>query len=371
MPLHPKQKIYLLETFVKDDQPGQASLYTYVYAVAAILLLFIAMYNVIFCRFPSHTISVEAKRSEKQRVIEDLREKLANKELEGRRVYFVTLPMESVHSHRLIGATRHMNPDIRIKINEFVADNITNARIIKRLLRKHVQQHYSSDPVKPHITDRSYYPLERDITNCVHSFISAGKYSHLDQLNLEKMVTDWIASDTSKPVEERTKVYYRKSSTESEGGVLSSVDVAIGTITDLACVSNEGFTGDIDTDSDDDEEEESDHHISNSTSGTTFLFVYQEPWQQKLLLRYGNMLTLMDATYKTTKYALPLFLICVRSNCGYMPVAHFIVEQETAFHISEALKIVSCWNSGWLPPYFMIDYSDAELNAIVTVFPKA
>ena len=51
-----------------------------------------------------------------------LREKLANKELEGRWVYFVTLPMESVHSHRLIGATRHMNPDIRIKIYEFVAD---------------------------------------------------------------------------------------------------------------------------------------------------------------------------------------------------------------------------------------------------------
>ena len=66
MPLHPKEKIYLLETFVKDDQPGQASLYTYVYAVQAILLLFIAMYNVIFYRLPSHTISVEAKRSKKQ-----------------------------------------------------------------------------------------------------------------------------------------------------------------------------------------------------------------------------------------------------------------------------------------------------------------
>lgn len=71
---------------------------------------------------------MEAKRSEKQRVLEDLREKLTSKELEGRRVYFVTLPMESVHSHRLIGATRHMNPDIRIKINEFVADNITDAK---------------------------------------------------------------------------------------------------------------------------------------------------------------------------------------------------------------------------------------------------
>ena len=54
-----------------------------------------------------------------------------NKELEGRLIYFVSLPVESVHSHRLIGATRHMNPDIQIKIHEFVADNITNAKIIK------------------------------------------------------------------------------------------------------------------------------------------------------------------------------------------------------------------------------------------------
>ena len=55
------------------------------------------MCNVIFHRFPSHTISVDAKRSEKQKVIQDLREKLMNKELEGRLIYFVSLPEESVH----------------------------------------------------------------------------------------------------------------------------------------------------------------------------------------------------------------------------------------------------------------------------------
>lgn len=49
----------------------------------------------------------------------------------------------------------------------------------------------------------------------------------------------------------------------------------------------------------------------------------------------GKYATLMDATYKTTKYALPIFLVCVRSNCGYIPVAHFTVEQESAFHIVE------------------------------------
>jgi len=261
--------------------------------------------------------------------------------VQGLTVYFVTLPLETLHNHKLIGTTRQMNPEIRNKIHEFVNDNITNTRLIKRLLRKHVQRNYSPDLIKPHITDRSYYPLERDISNCVHDLISAGKYSHLDQLNLEKVVSEWIDGDASKPVEERTKVYYRKSSTDSKCDILSSVD-ATGEVmvSELVNVPNEGFNVDSDTDRSEDEENESDHNPM-FTQGSTFVFVYQEPWQQRLLLKYGNMLSLMDATHKTTKYALPLFLVCIRSNCGYIPVAYFIVEQESAFHIAEALKIIS------------------------------
>lgn len=30
---------------------------------------------------------------------------------------------------------------------------------------------------------------------------------------------------------------------------------------------------------------------------------------------------LIDATYKTTKYALPLFLLAVRTNVSYVPIA--------------------------------------------------
>ena len=33
----------------------------------------------------------------------------------------------------------------------------------------------------------------------------------------------------------------------------------------------------------------------------TFLYVHQEEWQKELLSTYGNTITLMDATYKTTK----------------------------------------------------------------------
>ncbi len=45
----------------------------------------------------------------------------------------------------------------------------------------------------------------------------------------------------------------------------------------------------------------------------TILWVHQEPWKQELLLKYlyGNTITLMDVTYKTTRYDLPLFFASV------------------------------------------------------------
>ena len=39
----------------------------------------------------------------------------------------------------------------------------------------------------------------------------------------------------------------------------------------------------------------------------TLLYVNQEPWQQQMLKQYGNAISLMDATYKTTKYELVYF----------------------------------------------------------------
>lgn len=52
----------------------------------------------------------------------------------------------------------------------------------------------------------------------------------------------------------------------------------------------------------------------------TLMYVHQEKWQRELLKKYGNEICLIDATYKTTKYALPLFFVCVKTNCGYAVV---------------------------------------------------
>ncbi len=111
------------------------------------------------------------------------------------------------------------------------------------------------------------------------------------------------------------------------------------------------------------------HACTDVQSRQTFLFVYQADWQRRLLLRYGNDLVLLDATYKTTQYALPLFFLCVKTNVGYCVVGTFIVQNEDTFAVSEALQILRDTNQDWKPAAFMIDASEVEMNAIATVFP--
>ena len=44
------------------------------------------------------------------------------------------------------------------------------------------------------------------------------------------------------------------------------------------------------------------------------LYVHQIAWQKQLLSLYGNDICLFDATYKTTRYALPVFFLAVKTN---------------------------------------------------------
>ena len=87
--------------------------------------------------------------------------------------------------------------------------------------------------------------------------------------------------------------------------------------------------------------------------------------------RYGSELALMDATCKTTRYAIPLFFVCVHTNVGYKVVAKLMCQSEDQASISEALAILKGWNPVWDPTYFMVDYSNAEIAALEEQFPKS
>ena len=62
-------------------------------------------------------------------------------------------------------------------------------------------------------------------------------------------------------------------------------------------------------------------NLSNS-----LLFVYQSKWQMDLIKRYGNEMVLVDAAYKTTRYALLLFFMVVKTNVDYQIEASFVIE---------------------------------------------
>lgn len=100
-----------------------------------------------------------------------------------------------------------------------------------------------------------------------------------------------------------------------------------------------------------------------------FLFVYQNSWQKHMLQRYGEEMVFLDATYRTTKYALPLFFLCVHTNSGYYVVGAFVTQREDSQSISEALSILKDQNPSWNTKSFMIDACEMEMMAINVVFP--
>ena len=85
--------------------------------------------------------------------------------------------------------------------------------------------------------------------------------------------------------------------------------------------------------------------------------------------RYGQLVCVIDATYNTNMYGLPLFMVCCPTNCGYFVVGSFLTTEETADAIAEGIKKLAEWNTNWRPAFFVSDFCEAQINAIETVFP--
>ena len=116
------------------------------------------------------------------------------------------------------------------------------------------------------------------------------------------------------------------------------------------------------------EEEEEDDVKPVCGEKRKILFIHQTEWQRQLIARYGNDMVLLDATYRTTQYALPLFFIAVKTNFDYQIVGSFVTEDETKESIIEALSILKEWNPKWRPSHFMTDFCEEEIQAAESVF---
>lgn len=79
-------------------------------------------------------------------------------------------------------------------------------------------------------------------------------------------------------------------------------------------------------------------------------------------------MVVMDSTFKTVKYDIPLYFICVLSNMTYNVVASFLIGNDNNQEICKALEVLKCWNPSWKPESFMCDLDQREINACEKVF---
>jgi len=265
----------------------------------------------------------------------------------------VSLPTEEVHhghpTGEQAGFTQRVHPAIIAKIRELVAAGITDVLEVKRSLRLHVKETISKQlGATPKHTDRSLYPTDNDISNHIH--LTKRAFSKLDQENLKQQLEHWKGDDNERAL------FFRPYISCDTGKQTPTID------TKHIPSSSACFVGN------DSELQDSDSNPLPEAS-QTLLLVLQEEWQKRILERYGNTISLIDATYKTTQYDLPLFFVCVRTNVGYMVVAEFVVQSEESDKIHEAIEVIKQWNPKWNPRYFMCDYSETELLALEASFP--
>ena len=206
--------------------------------------------------------------------------------------YYVKLPSKDAHNDHMVGAAggyaQKLDPLIIQKIHEMVSTGITDTAEVKRGLRMYVTSKLNNElGIEPPPTDRAFYPTNDDVRNHILRAKKALELSKLDQENLHLKIEHW---------KQKTNGYFYFRPYTKRQNNDSDLNTDVNEITDLE---------------------------------ETLLMVHQEKWQQELLVKYGNNITLLDATYKTTKYDIPLFFIAVKTNIGYSIVAEFIVQSES------------------------------------------
>ena len=229
--------------------------------------------------YPEFVVSEEHKskralKSDMQRSLEALQQRLSNEPGEVQKTYryLVSLPTQEAHqghpTGEQAGFAQRVHPGIVAKTKELVSVAVTNIMEIKRGLRLHVKEVISKQlETTPDYTNRSLFPTDSDISNHVYLAKTALAFSKLDQDNLNQHLLQWQKNGNGPTTFFRPYVLDQTDKTPSSACPIED---------------EQGFA-------------------------QTLLLVLQEDWQKHILERYGNNISLIDATYKTTQYDLPLF----------------------------------------------------------------
>ncbi|XP_062587621.1 uncharacterized protein LOC134249268 [Saccostrea cucullata] len=306
----------------------------------------------VFPEYKAKQDTEKARRTASEKLREDL-EIIGNDIKKEHRIY-ISLPKDGDHQEmHLIGQiTGFMNPlnkDVRDKLYEMVGHGVTSVSEMRRHLKVYVDTQMFPKANKPSLTDAAYYPSDATIRKHIYLAQLRLRYSKIDQENLMKLVSQWQESYPKDNFD-----FLPATSNQDQ-------ELDEDNINNVQCV----------------EQDDEDEVFSQLITSTNFFFCHQSEFQRHLLYRYGNALCLLDATYRTTKYALPLFFLAVKTNVGFSVVAEFVVQNETKDLIVQGLQTVQNWvNTApdkpegweWKPKFFMTDFCEREIVAIEETF---
>ena len=214
-------------------------------------------------------------------------------------------------------------------------------------MRRHLEAYVKTAGIGGHLaldkTRRRFHPTNKDIYNHMYQARVTHRFSKLDQENVDALIVKWKKETPADAFHFRPH---------------SSDDAAVND----ACNSLINDQNDIMSD-------EVPNPKPLASDKNTLLFCHQTADQRELLKKYGDQMCLMDATYRTTKYALPLYFLCVRTNVRYQVVGSFVIQYENTQSIEEALSVFKEWNPTWNPAYFMVDFAEEEIQSLERVFP--
>jgi hypothetical protein len=230
------------------------------------------------------------------------------------------------------GMSQWVHHKISQKIEDLVKEGIADVQEVKRKLHFFVKTDMMENLTSKN--NRAYYPTSTDIRNHINAAKIAIQLSKFDQISMKALYEEWTKS--ARPGKYLFRPYIKKEPTPNRVPSLAKEEVVESTET-TSVPSTESTSPTLPsiseksslsvqpphhpetptTDPKDLSQLDSSPLDTNDQFSQTLLWIHQEEWQQNLMIRYGNTMSLIDATYKTTKYDLPLFFVTVRTNIGY------------------------------------------------------
>ena len=87
------------------------------------------------------------------------------------------------------------------------------------------------------------------------------------------------------------------------------------------------------------------------------MFCYQDKEMKRLYKCYGKNLVLLDATYKTSKYSVPLFFLVVQGNVNFQVAAVFVCQEKSTEMITDYIKGIYIYRRFYITVIYYCVYS--------------